>query len=408
LLLNVATNTMLRKEPEKGGGLGSLVSSALTAFGLSTRPNRADLVDPVADQFQPLHDMVTSPDGGKSPSLAAQYISALAKVQVRLESLFGAGTQWDQVKAYIDSIANNLGSNEFQDVNRLTQLIGRQCNTRSTQPIGPLLEQPMRQAWSAMLKDAGYHLDGLWRTQISDGFKRDLESGFPFSQSGRDVPLATVAQFLKPHEGTLDAFYDKELRMFLAAEGEGYTPRTFMGNSQVAFSSSFLEFIAKMNAFRHALFPPGMPDIAISFDLTPDSTPGVTETLLAIDGQQIRYRNEAPMPVAMSWPSKSGAPQARLTISLQGTGERPSTPAVEGEWALFRLLSQARIVAQSPTTYTILWSLSGSDGTRRDVRYKLQARSIRNPFGAEFFRGVVCPERVTQLPAISSGYQPSR
>ncbi len=408
LLLSAAANTMLRKEPEKGGGIGSLVSSALTAFGLSTRPPRADLVDPVADQFQPLHDLVTSPDGGKSPSLAMQYIAALGKVQVRMESLFGAGMQWDQVKAYIDSIANNLGSNEFQETQRLTSIIGRQCSTRSTQPVGPLLEQPLRQAWAAMLRDAGSYLDGLWRTQISDSFKRDLESGFPFNQSGRDLPLASLAQFLRPKDGSLDAFYEKELRMFLSQQGERYAPRPLLGNSQVAFSSSFLEFMGRMNAVRYALFPPGMPDVVVSFDLTPDSTPGVTESLLQIDGQQLRYRNEAQAPVAVSWPSKSGAPQARLTISLQGTGERPATPPIEGEWALFRLLAQARIVAQSQTTYTVTWSLSGSDGTRRDVRYRLQARSIRNPFAADFFRGIVCPERVTQQPALMTGYSQPR
>jgi type VI secretion system protein ImpL len=163
-----------------------------------------------------------------------------------------------------------------------------------------------------------------------------------------------------------------------------------------------------MNSVRHALFPPGSPDIAVSFDITPDSTPGVTETLLTIDGQQLRYRNEAQVPVAMAWPSKSSAPQARLTISLQGTGERPGMPAIDGEWALFRLLAQARIIAQSQTTYTITWSLSGSDGAKREVRYKVQARSIRNPFAADFFRGIVCPERVTQLPAATAGYQPPR
>ncbi len=406
LLMNVAANTMLRKEPEKGTSIAGLFSNALATLGLSTRVNRAELVDPVADQFQPLHDLITSVDG-KAPSMVAQYIAALGKVQIRLESLFGAGSQWDQVKAYVDSIANNISTNEFQEAYRQSALINRQCTTRGTRPIGPMMDQPLRQTWAAILKDAGYRLDGLWRTQISDSFKRDLENSFPFNPSGRDVSLATFSLFLKPREGTLDAFYEKELKMFLAPVADGYAPRTLDG-AQVAFSASFLEFIGKMSTIRQALFLPGSPDINLAFDLTPDSTPGVTESLLEIDGQRLRYRNEPPVPYPQTWPSKSAAPQAKLSIALEGSGERPGTPGMEGEWALFRLFSLAVINAQSQTNYTITWSLPGSDGRKRDVRYKLQARSFKNPFAANFFRGIICPERVTDLPAVSAGYVPGR
>jgi type VI secretion system protein ImpL len=351
-------------------------------------------VSAVADQFQPLHEMVTSPDGGKSPSLAAKYILALGNVQVRLESLFGAGIQWDPVKAFIDSIANNISTNEFQEAYRQIGIITRQSTTRSTQPIGEMLEQPLRQAWSAMLIEAGLQLDRLWKAQISDGFKRELENGFPFNPAGRDVAIASVAEFLRPREGTLDAFYDKELKMFLTTSGDAVVPRTLM-NAQVAFSQSFLDFVGKMNAVRQALFPLGSPDAAVNFDLTADATPGVTQSLLEIDGNRLLYRNEAPSPVSFSWPSKSGTSQARLTISLEGSGEHPSARA-EGEWALFRLLGQARIDRQSQNSYLVVWSLRGADGTGRDVRYRLQARTIRNPFAPDFFRGIVCPERATQ------------
>jgi type VI secretion system protein ImpL len=407
LLMSVAANTMLRKEPEKGTSISSLFSSALATLGLSTRINRTELVDTVVDQFQPLHDLVTSPDGGKTASMLAQYIASLGKVQIRLESLFGAGTQWDQVKAYVDTIANNLSSNEFQESYRLAALANRQCTTRSTRAIGPLLEQPLRQTWASILRDAGYRLDGLWRTQISDNFKRDLGNNFPFNNSGRDVSLSALTQFLKSKEGILDTFYDKELKMFLVPAGDGYAPRTLI-SGQVAFSPTFLSFLEKLNIIRQSLYPPGTPEIGLTFDLTPDSTPGVTESLLEVDAQRLRYRNETPTPYTITWPSKSGAPQAKLSVALEGSGERPGIQGIEGEWAFFRLLAQARVTVQSQTTYTATWSLPGADGRRREVRYKLQARSFRNPFTPNLFTGVVCPERVTQLPTTSQSFEPAR
>jgi len=394
ILMAAARNTMLRKEPGKGTSIASMFSNVLASIGLATRVNPSELVDSVTQQFQPLHDLVTSPDG-KSPSLVAQYVTALGKVQIKLESLFGAGTQWDQVKAYVDTISNNLASNEFQDTYRLTAIVNHQCTTKSTQPIAPLLEQPLRQTWVAILRDAGLHLDGLWRTQVSDAFHRDLQNSFPLSQGGNDVSLATWAAYFKPHDGSLDAFYEIELKMFLNAQADGVAPRNLMG-AQVPFSATFLDFIAKVNTIRQAFFAPGSPDVGLTFDLTPDATPGVTESMLEIDGQQIRYRNESPVPYSLTWPSKTAAPHARLSISLTGTGERPEIPGIEGEWALFHLLSKATITAQSATSYTVTWSLPGSDGTKHDVRYKLQARSFKNPFATNFFRGIVCPDKVTQ------------
>ena len=97
LLMNAAANTMLRQEPEKGSSITAMVSSTLATLGLSTRVNRAELVDSVADQFQALHDIVTSPDGGKTPSMLAGYILALeqgaraAGVAVRRGHPVGAG-----------------------------------------------------------------------------------------------------------------------------------------------------------------------------------------------------------------------------------------------------------------------------------------------------------------------------
>jgi type VI protein secretion system component VasK len=189
--------------------------------------------------------------------------------------------------------------------------------------------------------------------------------------------------------------------MFLAASGDAFAPRTLM-NAQVAFSREFLDFIGKMHAVRQALFPPGSPDVAVNFDMTADATAGVTQSLLELDGKRMLYRNEAPSPFPFAWPSKSGTSQARLTVSLEGSGEHPSTAPAEGEWALFRLLGQARISRESQTTYQVVWSLPGADGRRREVKYRLQARTIRNPFAPDFFRGIACPERATQ-PAAYSG-----
>lgn len=394
LLMNVAGQTMLRRNPEQGGSVTDLVSGALATLGLSTKVNREDLVAVIADQFAPLHDMVTSPDG-KSPALSAQYVDVLGKVHGKLESLFGAGTQWDQVKAYVSMIATNISGDEFHDGYRITSRISQICRSKSTQPIGPLLEQPLRQSWAAILRDVGYRLDGLWKTRIADTYRRDIESRFPFDPNGQDLPLSMLAQYMKPGEGSVWGFFDGELKMFLTPSENQWAPASLFG-AQVDFSQGFLDFLGKANAIRQALLSTGAAEPSVTFDLTPEPTPGVTESLLEIDGQRFLYRNERALPQAFTWPGKTGAPQARISISIVNSGERPNIPTIDGEWAFFRLLNRASVVPQTQTTYSVTWSLPSADGRRFDVRYKLQARNVQNPFLANFFSRVRCPERVTQ------------
>jgi len=395
LLMNVAGQTMLRRNPEQGGSITDLVSSALATLGLSAKVNREELVAVIADQFAPLHDMVTSPDG-KSPALSAQYVEVLGKIHTKLESLFGAGTQWEQVKAYVGMIATNISGDEFHDGYRVTSRIAQLCRSKSTQPIPPLLEQPLRQSWAAILRDVGYRLDGLWKTRIADTYRRDVESRFPFDPNGQDLPLSMLAQYLKPGEGSIWSFFDGELKMFVTPSENQWAPASLFG-AQVDFAPAFLGFLGKANAVRQSLYSTGGADPSVTFDLTPEPTPGVTESLLEIDGQRFLYRNERALPQAFTWPGKTGSPQAKISISIVNSGERPNIPAIDGEWAFFRLLNRASTISQTQTTYSVIWSLPSADGRKFDVRYKLQARNVQNPFLANFFSRVRCPERVTQL-----------
>jgi type VI secretion system protein ImpL len=396
LLINVAAQTMLHREPPAGGSVSSMVSGALATLGLSTRVNRSELIGAVADQFLPLHELVTSPDG-TSPAMSAEYIEALGKVHAKLVSLFGAGGQWEQVKAYIGMIATNISGDEFQDAYRLTARINQMCNTRSTQPLSPFLEQPLRQAWAAILRDAGSRLDGLWRTRIAETFRRDVESRFPFNVNGEDVPLSLLSQFLAPGEGSIWIFHENELKTFLSPEEDRWIPATLI-QAQVDFSPAFLNFLENANAIGRALYGSGGTEPSVRFDITPQPVPEVTESLLEIDGRQLLYRNERALPTAFTWPGAEGAPQSRISIAITGSGERPGIPTIDGEWGFFRMLRRGRLVPQSQTTFDLIWSLNSNDGRRFDLRYKLQSRSVQNPFVDNFFSRIRCPERVTDLP----------
>jgi type VI secretion system protein ImpL len=395
LLMNVAANTMLRKEPEKSGSASGMVSGALATLGLAAKVNREDMVELLANDFQPLHELVISVDG-KSPSTSGQYIEALGKVHGKLEQLFGSGVQWEQVKSYVSMITNNISGDEFQNSFQLLSRIKQQCRTNGTRAIGPFLEQPLRQTWSAILQNIGLTLDGRWKTRISEAFRRDIMPKYPFNPGGQDLPLAMLSQYLRPSDGFLWSFYDTDLKMFLSPAENRWQPAQLIG-AQVNFSPQFLNFMAKAWGIRLAFYGTGGTEPSLTFDLTPGTTPDMTESLLEIDGQRLIFQNTASAPSQFAWPGKLGSPMARLSIGITRSSERLSIPAIEGEWALFRLMGKARMATSNQAAITPTWTLASSDGRKFDVRYTLRVRSLQNPFTPDFFSNFDCPERITSV-----------
>jgi type VI secretion system protein ImpL len=387
LLLSVAQNTMLPREPRPAGAPAAPVA----------RPDRASLVDAVASKFAPLHEVATSLDG-KLPSVISQYADILGRLRSQLQLLVEAGGQWDQVKGYVARVSGSLSGDEFHDAYRVTQRVRQTCGTsRYTNPVPSLLELPLRYAWTTLLKDMGTQVDTRWKSQVADAYRREVEGLFPFNPAGQDLPLPTLSKYFRPADGLLWSFYDKELKSLLV------TPETAASSSMFAIrlapSREFQEFMERAGSVREAFYGPAGAEPTVMFDITPEGSEDVTESILEIDGQPpLRYRNELPSPQTFSWPGKPGPPQARLSIAITRSAERPNIPAITGDWAFFRLLGRARIDAQSLNSYAVVWSPPASDTRRFSVKYRLQARSATNPFRPAFFRGIRCPDRVTQGP----------
>jgi type VI secretion system protein ImpL len=388
LLVTAAQNTMLPRE----------APAQPPAAGQAQALKREDLIQEVAGRFTPLHEVGVSPDG-KLLSVVSQYTESLGRLRTQLQLLLEAGGQWDQVKGYVARVSGSLSGDEFHEAFRINQRIRQACSaSRFTNPIPGVLEQPLRYSWSALLKDMGTQIDARWKTSIADPYRRDIEGMFPFNPEGQDLPLPTMGRYFRPADGLLWSFYEKELQPLLATEsssaGALFTLRLMP-------SRQFADFIERAKNVRDAFYGAGGTDPSVSFDLTPEGTEDVTESILEMDGQPaLRYRNELATPHSFMWPGKPGPPQARLSIAVTRSAERPNIPAITGDWAFFRLLHRARVEVHTSNSFTVNWSPPTSDTRRFSVRYRLQARSATNPFAPGFFRAVRCPDRVTQGAAL--------
>ena len=114
--------------------------------------------------------------------------------------------------------------------------------------------------------------------------------------------------------------------------------------------------------------------------------PGVTELLLDIDGQPLRFRPGMKDAQRVAWPgpAEGGRVQVQLAPS-SGSGY-----VFKGPWALFRLLDRVRVEpGGAPDRVTLLLDVEG-----RKARLDVRSAAPVNPMLREELEQFQCPRRL--------------
>ena len=160
---------------------------------------------------------------------------------------------------------------------------------------------------------------------------------FPFNpDSPNDASTDEVTALLAPGTGEIWAFQKERLEPFLEKQGGKYVGKP-VGN--VALSASFVEFFNKAVSVSNALFYKESPKPALSWmarGITSSQTPQI---LLRNGGRVAKFDASTPRNEVV-WPAEGGR-DAKLEATFKKN--KPVTVAsASGEWALFRLVYQAR------------------------------------------------------------------
>jgi type VI secretion system protein ImpL len=229
---------------------------------------------------------------------------------------------------------------------------------------------------------------------------RGLAGKYPFSDSANEAPMAEIAKFLKPAEGTLAKFVEKNLNGLVTRRGEQLVPRTW-ANLGIGFSPAFLSGVSALSAAGNSVLQEGD---AAKFELQPVPTPGLSEIVIEVDGQTLRYRN-GPQPwIGFAWPNAQANVQgARLQV-VAFSGVSASVANFGGRLGLMRLLSQARVEERGNGTAVLEWRL-GPPGSGQEtvttadseaaVRFNFRVVSGANPLSLSGLRHLSLPEKIT-------------
>jgi type VI secretion system protein ImpL len=138
---------------------------------------------------------------------------------------------------------------------------------------------------------------------------------------------------------------------------------------------------------RDAFFRAGGTTPSVKLDFKPlemDAT--ITQFLLDVDGQTVKYAHGPAIPGTVQWPGPRGNALVRVAltpVAVSGT----SGLTTEGPWALFRLFDRLQLApGNGPERFTATFNLDG-----RKAVFEVTSSSVQNPLRLAALRSFSCP-----------------
>jgi len=366
----------LMKSLEFQGGAGAqkaslsdtLVTKAQNIFGSSKTDDpqaaRPDPAGPLGPSFGPVLRLVAQNIGGDSPAnnkatsysdLSLQrYLERVTTLRLRLQQIGDSPDADAQARQVAQTLFQGKGS-ELADTQSYARLIAASLGVQWAGMGDALFVRPVAQALQTVLQPAQASLNEAWQQTIVSAWNRSFAGRYPFASTANDASLPELARFLRPQGGLISAFLASQLAGVLELQGDQWMPVT-TGTSSLVFDPSFLSAVNTLQRIAGHMLAQGEPQYR--FDFKPVPSPGITDTLLTVDGQKLHYFNQQETWQPMNWPSidplKTGT---RIEWQTEKAGTN-RTLEFDGRWAFVRMLEHARVEPVDSATYMLTWQAS--------------------------------------------------
>jgi type VI secretion system protein ImpL len=359
----------------------------------------------VGGKFAALSAITRASEGGRMP--LSGYLDMLAKLKGKIAQIAANNQPGDAARQLMQATLNGSGSELAEALALVDGVLLANVSEETRETLRPLLVRPLMQTYTALIPPVEQEINRAWQDEVS-GSWHALANQYPFADSSNEAPMADIAKFLKPREGILSQFIDKNLAGLVTRRGNALVPRTW-ANLGVHFSPAFLGGVARLSAAGNAVLQEGD---GARFELQPIPTPGLSEILLEIDGQALRYRN-GPQPwTGFAWPNPANPNMQGARIqAVSFAGVSTSVANFTGRLSLMRLLAQANADNPANSTVQLEWRFKESrPGTERIsanghtasggseskvVRFNFRMVSGANPLSLSGLRRLGLPEKIT-------------
>jgi type VI secretion system protein ImpL len=287
---------------------------------------------------------------------------------------------------------------KFEDAVKTTEGLLLKMDETGQDLMTPLLMNPLKQAYKAVVRHAGGAASGLWEVVVYPSYRDKIKDRFPFNLAAtRDASFTDAVGFFKPKDGVLWGFYEQHLRPFHTKQGHDFIPESHLEARPrpvkpfTPFNANLYNCLKRADEITDALFSDGGEKPKVDFQINLKTvSPIVSDVIFEVDGQRKLYRNEKEFWQSFSWP---GPKPLGAKIQVRGAGGLDEEMVREGPWGIFRLFEAGTVTAakDNDQVFVVTWEM-----TAPPVSVTMEVRPSRgnHPFPTSFFRATNCPPSI--------------
>lgn len=338
--------------------------------GTSTQPQRLESI--VDDRFDSLRRYVLSPAQGQPAPIdnSLALLNELYTLMTATETAIRGGSAPPQ-----SDVPNKV----------------RAEAARLPEPVRGLMSQMVTSGVTQALGATRENLSNSLKVGVADFCSQAIAGRYPFVKgSARDVTQDDFARLFSPG-GLMDEFFQRNLMQFVDTTTKPWSFRE-VGGGQMGSSSesgALVQF-QRAQSIRDTFFRSGGKTPGLRLDFKPvemDAT--ITQFILDVDGQIVKYAHGPAVPMSVQWPGTSGRGQVRIQVSPP-SASGTSGAVFEGPWALFRMFDKVDIDGGGqPERFRATFNIEG-----RKAVFEVTTSSVINPFRMTDLTNFNCPGKL--------------
>ena len=221
---------------------------------------------------------------------------------------------------------------------------------------------------------------------VAEFCAKAIAGRYPFNPSAtRDVLPEDLGQMFAPG-GLMDDFFQKRLAALVDTSTRPWRYKPVA--EQGAITTAALAQFERAARIREIFFRSGGRTPAIRLDFKPvEMDASITQFILDVDGQVVRYGHGPIVPMTIQWPGPKGSNQVRIQLSPPSASGGASGMTMDGAWALFRVLDRSQLEpGDAPEKFFVTFAIDG-----RKARFEVTTNSVQHPLRLREMREFSCP-----------------
>jgi type VI secretion system protein ImpL len=353
-----ADKSLIDKAGDRAAGVLKQSTDRLTSMIVPGKPvaDGPALESIVDDRFNGLRAMVTAPEGGKAQ--IDDTVALIGEVNVLLNAVDTA------IKGGAAAPPSPVPNKVKSEAARLPEPTRSMLNTLASSSAN-VSQIMMRQVLGQEVK-----------SQVGEFCNQAISGRYPMDRrAARDATQADFALIFGPG-GKIDRLMQDKLAPYVDTSARPSWKFRPVEGTPLGTDVGTLPQFQRAAVIRDTFFPAGAAAPAMRLEFKPvEMDRELTQFIIDVDGQQIRYAHGPQLVTPVQWPGPRGSSQVRVQISPPGASGN-SGMTLEGPWALFRMFDRVRIEpGNSPERFRATFDIDG-----RKAVFDVSTSSVRNPF----------------------------